>query len=51
MAVIRNLLNDGLAEVDDELAKTLVEAGTWVKADAPVRKRRVVKAVEEPTEG
>ena len=53
MPVIKNLLNNGLAEVDDELAKKLIESGGWAAYSAPeakaVRKPRVVKPVEEST--
>lgn len=51
MAVIRNLLNNGLAEVDDELAKSLIDSGTWVSDKAPVKKRvHAVKPAVEPGE-
>lgn len=45
MPVIKNLLNNGLAEVDDELAKTLIESGNWVAAEkkAPAKKAAPVK--------
>lgn len=44
MAVVRSLLNGGVAEVDDETAKTLVESGHWVAAEAPAVKRRTTRA-------
>jgi len=52
MAVVRNRLNFGLAEVSDEYAKDLIESGQWESADAPVRKRRTHKPApaEAPTE-
>ncbi len=52
MTIIRSALNGGLAEVDEELAKQLIEAGSWVAADEepkPARKPRTRKpaATEE----
>lgn len=51
---IRSVLNGGVAEVDDEFGKQLIEAGSW-EADeakaAPVRKPRAPRKpapVEEP---
>lgn len=40
MPVVKNLLNNGLAEVDDELAGRLVESGGWVLAEHKVRATR-----------
>jgi len=48
MAQIRNTLNGGIAEVDEELAAELIAAGSWEAADKPVRQRRTKTApVEE----
>lgn len=51
--IVKNSLNNGLAEVDDELGAKLVESGSWTAYDGaeakPVRKTRVRKAVEEST--
>ena len=44
---IRSTLNGGLAEVDDEFAAQLIEAGGWEAADKPVRKRRSHKPAPE----
>lgn len=43
MAVVRNRLNLAVAEVDDVLAKKLVESGQWDTEDgsvAPVARKR-----------
>lgn len=46
---IRSTLNGGIAEVDDDFAAELINAGGWEAADKPVRKRRSKSApVEEP---
>jgi len=50
--IIKSALNGGLAEVDDEFGKELLEGGQWLPVDAEpkaVRKPRTRKpAVEEP---
>jgi len=41
MALLRNVLNGGVAEVGDEFAPALIESGHWVDAsEAPVKKTR-----------
>lgn len=43
--IIRSLLNGGVAEVDDETGKALVESGHWTADDAaPTRKARATRA-------
>lgn len=46
--IIKNLLNNGLAEVDDELGKTLIDGGGWEEAKAARRTRAKAAPVEEP---
>lgn len=48
---IRSALNNGLAEVDDDLGKQLVESGQWVVdgGDVP-RKARTPRAKVVPAE-
>lgn len=50
MAVVRSLLNGGVAEVDDETAKTLVESGHWVAGDAPAPKKRTARTKVAPAD-
>ncbi|KZM68836.1 DUF7302 family protein [Nocardia terpenica] len=48
MPQIRHRINGGLAEVDDEFADRLVEAGTWELATPkPARRRTPAPKTEE----
>lgn len=51
MALLKSVLNGGVAEVGDEFAPALIESGHWVSADeAPVKKTRAPRAKVAPAD-
>lgn len=49
--IVKNMLNYGLAEVDDELGAKLIASGSWVDYEsAPARKPRTPRAKVAPAE-